>query len=286
MKQLIILSGKGGTGKTTVAAALIQMFKLKAFADCDVDAPNLHIISEFSGPPRIKDFYALKKAVIDNAKCVKCGICAKICRFDAIKDYKTDIFSCEGCGLCQRVCPANAVTMEEFPAGTLMLYKEGGRVFSTAQLNAGNGTSGKLVTAVKKQLKEEAETEIAVIDGSPGIGCPVIASISGAAMVLIVTEPTISGMHDMERIISTAESFGVRFVVCVNKYDVNIEYTKKIEDYCKKHEIDFVGKIPYDRTVIKALGEGKSIAAYPNSPATEAVAQIWTKIYDNLIGNL
>ena len=237
MKQLLILSGKGGTGKTTIASAFIKLADAKAYADCDVDAPNLHLIAGWSVKPAKTDYYGLPKAEIDPKLCIKCDQCRQNCRFDAIstdEKYKVDPFACEGCGVCEYVCPVEAITMKSAVAGELMLYSDGEKVFSTAQLKMGSGTSGMLVTEVKKQMKAATvDTELAIIDGSPGIGCPVIASLSGVDMVLIVAEPSISGISDMERVIKTAAKFGTKTAVCINKYDTNIGNTKKIEEFCK-----------------------------------------------------
>lgn len=191
MKQLLILSGKGGTGKTTVASAFIKLANAYAYADCDVDAPNLHLVTKQSDNPSVNDYLGMPKAQINSDLCAECGLCIKHCRFDAIdEDYKIDIFACEGCGLCKVICPGKAITLKDVKAGQLMLYKNESSVFSTAQLKMGSGTTGMLVTEVKKQMKNEAkEAAFAIIDGSPGIGCPVIASISGVDMVLIVAEP-------------------------------------------------------------------------------------------------
>jgi MinD superfamily P-loop ATPase len=168
-----------------------------------------------------------------------------------------------------------------------MLYKHDNKVFSTAQLKMGSGASGKLVTAVKKQLiKEATDTELTIIDGSPGIGCPVIASISGVDMVLIVAEPTISGIHDMKRIIETAKHFGVNCAVCINKYDVNPDNAKDIENYCNDFAIPMIGKIPFDETVIKAVNRCQSIACYPDSPAGKAIGSIWNNLYQNYLGGV
>lgn len=262
MKQLLILSGKGGTGKTTVASAFIKLSKAGAYADCDVDAPNLHLVMSHYNEPKRNDYYGLPKAEIDTELCIQCDQCRRNCRFDAISRdaaYRVDPFSCEGCGVCEIVCPAGAVSLKPAVAGELMLY-ENDSVFSTAKLKMGSGTSGLLVTEVKKQMKSAAEdVQLAIIDGSPGIGCPVIASLSGVDMVLIVAEPSISGISDMERIIKTAEKFQTQIAVCINKYDINLENTEKIESFCQKLKLPFVGKIPYDAEAVKAINHSKSI---------------------------
>ena len=263
MKQLLILSGKGGTGKTTIASAFIKLADAKAYADCDVDAPNLHLIAGWSVKPAKTDYYGLPKAEIDPELCIKCDQCRQNCRFDAVsidEKYKVDPFACEGCGVCEYVCPVEAITMKPAVAGELMLYSDGEKVFSTAQLKMGSGTSGMLVTEVKKQMKAAvADAELAIIDGSPGIGCPVIASLSGVDMVLIVAEPSISGISDMERIINTAAKFGTKTAVCINKYDTNIENTEKIEEFCKKQAMPFIGRIPFDSNAVKAINNGQTV---------------------------
>lgn len=285
MKQILILSGKGGTGKTTISAAFIEMAKSRAFADCDVDAPNLHIVLPEMKNSDIKDYYGLGKASIDIDKCIKCGICEKNCHFDAIKNTFVNIYECEGCGLCVEMCPVKAVNIKDYCSGNTMLYKDNLNIFSTAQLKMGNGASGKLVSAVKKQLLNNIpdHTETVIIDGSPGIGCPVIASISGADLVLIVTEPTISGIHDMKRIIDTALHFNIKPLVCINKFDINIENTRAIEKYCKEKSIIIPGKIPFDETVVHAVNKCRSIAKYPESKAGKAVKGIWDFIYSNFM---
>ena len=284
MKQLLILSGKGGTGKTTVAAALIEFNRSRAFADCDVDAPNLHLVVSQMSEPKKMDYYGFGKAVIDASRCVRCRQCEETCRFGAIRDFSVGEFECEGCGVCVEICPVQAITMCDHVSGELTLYKNKQKVFSTAQLRMGSGASGKLVTEVKKQLVQEAsDAELAIIDGSPGIGCPVIASITGVNMVLIVAEPTISGMHDMKRIIDTAKQSGIRCAVCVNKFDVNLVNTKEIEAYCSSLKIPVVGLIPFDKMVVKAVNRCQSIANYPDSPAGKAIAAIWDNIRNNYL---
>lgn len=263
MKQLLILSGKGGTGKTTVASAFIKLSEARAYADCDVDAPNLHLLMEQKSTATKRDYYGLQVAEIDPERCIACGLCSVHCRFDAVlagEVYQIDPFACEGCGVCELVCPAEAVALKPAVAGELMLYADEKKVFSTAQLKMGSGTSGLLVTEVKKQLKAAPDSvKFAIIDGSPGIGCPVIASISGVDLVLIVAEPSVSGISDMERIIKTAAKFGTKAAVCVNKFDTNIEKTEAIEARCKKYGLPFMGRIPFDAEVGKAVNRGQTI---------------------------
>ncbi len=280
MKKLLILSGKGGTGKTTVAASLIELSGVKAFADCDVDAPNLHLVESRSATPRTEAFYGSKKAVIDKTRCTFCGACASICRFDAIKllksKYLVEEYSCEGCGVCEYICPTKAIHLEGDIAGELMLYKNE-FTFSTAKLKMGRGNSGKLVMAVKKQLVKNSEEAFAIIDGSPGIGCPVIASISGVDMVLIVAEPSQSGISDMERILDTVHRFGVPAAVCINKYDISPEKTEEIISFCKEKRLLFVGKIPLDEEVARAQNRGESVI-HTDCPASRAIREIYEEI--------
>ncbi|MBI9008862.1 MAG: ATP-binding protein [Tenericutes bacterium] len=259
MKQLLILSGKGGTGKTTIASSFIELSKARAFADCDVEAPNLHLLKH-EGTKISKPYFGMKKAIIDQEKCIQCGLCKESCNFNSISfdgTYTIDEFGCEGCSVCEFVCPVNAIKMVDNENGEMTVYK-GNSVFSTAELKMGSGNSGKLVIAVKNQLEENlTNQELTIIDGSPGIGCPVIASLSGVDMVLIVAEPSLSGISDMERIIKTARIFQVKIAVCVNKFDTNIALTRKIENYILPLDIDYVGKIPYDKLVTEFTNRGK-----------------------------
>lgn len=291
MKQLVILSGKGGTGKTTVAASFIRLSDRKVFADCDVDAPNLHQIFEPGKAPEEAPFYGLKKAVKYDAVCTDCGKCEELCRFGAIRDGRVNPYECEGCGVCEAFCPAHdeegkpAIRLEERLSGATKLYRDHGDVFSTAELQMGSGASGRLVTEVRRNLLKAASGEkYAIIDGSPGVGCPVIASVTGASMVLIVAEPTVSGMHDMKRIMETARRFRPILAVCINKYDLSRANTNAIQEFCREEKIPVVGLVPYDRTVITAVNAGKTIVDYEGSAAGDAIRKIWMNVQRMMTG--
>ena len=278
MKKLLILSGKGGTGKTTTASSFIRFHDAQVFADCDVDAPNLHLVQKLRGEPEVSDFIGSEKSHIDPEKCRGCGKCYDHCRFGAIRKvgdkYEVNEFACEGCGVCQYVCPCGAVTMAEDVAGGLTLYKEG-KVFSTAKLKMGRGNSGKLVTQVKTNMvSAKHDADLAIIDGSPGIGCPVIASVTGVDLVLIVAEPSRSGMSDLQRILRTAEILHAPTAVCINKYDVSPEMTEAIEDFCNKQDIPLVGRVPYDKAVAQAVNAGHPIAEV-DCPARDALLEAY-----------
>lgn len=275
MKQLLILSGKGGSGKTTVASAFIKISECKVFADCDVDAPNLHLVMDFHNNIE-ENYYDLPKASINKDLCIECGECEKVCEFGAIKDLEIDSFACEGCSLCSEVCSVNAIDMSKSIGGKIYLYDDNERIFSTAKLKMGHGTSGKLVSSVKEKIKNK-DADIAIIDGSPGIGCPVIASLSGVDMVLIVAEPSLSGISDMKRIVNTAKIFGVTCAICVNKYDLNMENTESIKRYCIENGLEFVGVIPFDKNAVKAINNNKTVVDF-ECKSGEAIKQIYSKV--------
>ena len=286
MKKLLILSGKGGTGKTTTAAAFIHFSKAKATADCDVDAPNLHMVTKMKTQPEYKEFIGAEKAVIDADKCIQCGQCMDQCRFNAIEKgsdaYKVLDQACEGCAVCEYICPSGAVSMVDDVAGTQRLYRDDESVFSTAELKMGRGNTGKLVSDVKQAMfKNAPETDLAIVDGSPGIGCPVIASVTGMDMVLVVAEPSLSGVSDLKRLVKTARGFQTKLAVCVNKWDSSPEKTKLIEDFCQKEEIPYVGRIPYDKMASKAINSCKSLAEI-DCPARDALHEIYQKVMDIL----
>jgi MinD superfamily P-loop ATPase len=284
MKQLLILSGKGGTGKTTVAGALIQLSNCKSYADCDVDAPNLHLIMRQDVMPESNDFYGMEKYEIDPEKCIGCGLCQDHCRFDAVFKsndiYKIDAFACEGCATCEFVCPNHAISAKPNISGELLFYRSKA-AFSTAKLHPGGGNSGLLVTEVKKQLSK-VESSFKIIDGSPGIGCPVIASISGADLILLVVEPTLSGLSDMKRIVRTANKFHTPMVCVINKVtDYASGNVAEIRIFCEKNNISFLGTIPYDGSVSSIINEGKSVIE-SDCLAGNAIRALYGKIYERI----
>lgn len=279
MKQLLILSGKGGTGKTTLASAFIKFSQALAYGDCDVDAPNLHLVLAQDKSPRVRDYQGLPKAKIHMEECTSCDLCRTHCRFKAIsvddEGYRVDPFLCEGCGVCHYVCPSGAIEMEKLATGKLMLYKNE-EIFSTARLNMGSGNSGLLVTEVKKAMKENSQANFAIIDGSPGIGCPVIASLSDVDFALIVTEPSLSGISDMKRILKTASLQGVEVGVCINKYDLSPDNSQAIEGICQDMGLAFLGRIPYDKRALEAVNQGLTLADI-DSPSARAARQVFDR---------
>ena len=290
MKELLILSGKGGTGKTTIAGAFIKLAQAQAFADCDVDAPNLHLSMELKDEAKVKDFYGMDKAYINQDKCISCGICKENCKFKAINydgdknKYTINPYGCEGCSVCQFLCPEDAISMEKDVAGQLILYDKN-QIFSTAKLKMGSGNSGLLVSEVKKQVKSiNRGIEFSIIDGSPGIGCPVIASITGVDMILLVAEPTISGISDLMRIIDTANHFKVPMVLTINKYDINEDLSKKIEAICREKEIDFVGKIPYDKKAVEAVNKRLTVVDI-DCQAGKSIKKVFDKTMNLFLKN-
>ncbi len=291
MKQLVILSGKGGTGKTSLAAAFAHLayagpHPIKAVhADADVDAANLELLLQ---PRHIEthDFTGGAIAIINPLLCQGCGICEQVCRFDAIQmddlDYRVDPISCDGCAACVYQCPEGAIQMQPQVVG--QWYRSAGLYGSLfhADLYPAQENSGKLVTVVKQNarlLALDTDSQLVIVDGPPGIGCPVISALSGANMLLIVAEPTAAGIHDMERVLDLAKHFRLQAVVCINKADIYPAGTNQIEDYCQQHQIEVVGKIPYDETVTMAMIQGKPVTEYqPASPASQSMIQIWSAL--------
>ncbi len=287
MKELLIISGKGGTGKTSVAGAIAALAEQKVLADCDVDASDLHLILS----PDVKEkheFVSGVKAAVDDSLCSGCGTCADICRFNAITLEDTaaiDPLACEGCGVCAHFCPEEAIGLEDNMCGWWFRSDTPYGPMVHASLDIGEENSGKLVSLVKREarnLAEQLDKKWIVVDGPPGIGCPVIASMSGADLVLVVTEPTASGLHDLERVADLAAHFKVPACVCINKWDLNSAMAEKISQACRDRGIDVTGMIPFDEQVVETLVQGKPVVAGPDSPAVQALKDIWDNVRQRL----
>ncbi|MBD3289597.1 (4Fe-4S)-binding protein [candidate division KSB1 bacterium] len=289
MKEIVIISGKGGTGKTTITAALASLVKNNVIADCDVDAADLHLILN----PDIRqqeDFFSGKTAFIRQGDCTQCGKCVEVCHFDAISpDFVVDPVSCEGCGVCVAFCPAYAIDFNQNLCGQWFISKTRFGSLVHAKLGIAEENSGKLVSLVRKQAKQMAKKENAeyiIVDGAPGVGCPVISSITGASAVIVVTEPTLSGLHDMKRVVSLAgDFFQLSTFLCVNKADLNPDITEKMMEFCDTNGVHFAGRVPYDESTTRAMVEGKNIFEFKPGPAAAAIREIWAEVEDTLRGN-
>ncbi len=296
MKQLVVLSGKGGTGKTTVAAALAHLASREmpvVLADADVDAANLELVLD-PAQQEEHDFMGGQIAIIDPEKCTACGACYGVCRFDAVLRpsetpfnyaYRVDPLACEGCASCFYQCPEEAIRMEEQQAGRWFRSATRFGPLFHAHLFAGQENSGKLVTLVKQQgrlLGMDTGAELLLVDGPPGIGCPVISASAGADLALHVVEPTVSGVHDLERILGTTDHFGVPSLVAINKADLNPARAGQIEAFCVEQGIEVVGRIPYDTVVTEAMVQGRPVTDYTGGAVTEAMRRIWEQVKERL----
>ena len=264
MKEVVVLSGKGGTGKTSVVGAFAALAGRKVLSDCDVDAADLHLLLSPT-PLEEHEFWSGQVAEIDSENCTQCGLCEEACRFDAIHCLTVARVGCEGCGLCARICPAGAIEMKENCAGHWFVSDTRFGPLVHAKLGIAQENSGKLVHLVRQKAKETAQhagIEVTINDGPPGIGCAVISALSGASLACIVTEPSISGIHDMERVLAVCRHFSVPAVVCVNKFDINEEGTRQIEQYCADQSVDVVSRIPFDTKVTEAQVQGIPIVEY------------------------
>jgi MinD superfamily P-loop ATPase len=286
MKELVVLSGKGGTGKTTIVGSLAVLAQNKVLADCDVDAADLHLLLK----PTIRQesqFWSGQLAVIDEVKCNQCGLCPELCRFGAIANFQVDLVACEGCGFCSQVCPTGAITMTANLSGQWFISDTGYGPLVHARLGVAQENSGKLVALVRQQARELAQKQGAdyiISDGPPGIGCPVISSLSGADLALLVTEPTLSGRHDLERVLGVCQHFKVPALVCINKYDINEENTRQIEDYCQRQAIEVAAKIPFDNVVTEAIVKGRPVVEYAHSPVSRQIERLWENTAARLNG--
>ncbi|WP_094226835.1 ATP-binding protein [Methanolobus psychrotolerans] len=286
VKQLTVISGKGGTGKTTIAASFAALAENAVIADCDVDAADMHLILH---PDifEIHDFYGLKIANINRNMCNGCGICATSCRFGAIgRDCIIDVYKCEGCSVCEYVCPESAIRMVEKKAGEYYCsYTRFGPMVH-AKLGIGEEASGKLVSNVRRRATElalERGMDMIVIDGPPGTGCTVIAAITGTDLVLVVTEPTISGIHDLERVVQVAQHFRIPVAVCINKCDINKELSQDICNYCENRGLNVVGLLPYDKSPVSAMMDGKTVVEYSGDAFSLQIKAMWSEVSNLLL---
>ena len=277
MKEIVILSGKGGTGKTTIVGSFAALAKGKVLADCDVDAADLHLLLSPSEKQK-SEFWSGQVAHIDKDRCTECGLCQELCRFNAINDFRVDPVSCEGCGFCSHICPVEAITMKENMSGYWFISDTRYGPLVHARLGIAQENSGKLVAAVRQQAKkiaEERNLDYTISDGPPGIGCPVISSLSGVSLALLVTEPTLSGIHDLERVLGVCQHFGVPALVCINKYDLNEENTQQIESSCLNQGVEIAGKISFDNIVTQSIVKGIPVVEYSDGRVTREIEKMW-----------
>jgi MinD superfamily P-loop ATPase len=285
-KEICVLSGKGGTGKTSLVGALAALIPDKILVDCDVDAPDLHLLLA----PKVKsreEFLGGRKAVIIPELCTECGLCREVCRFEAVsEDFKIDPLSCEGCGVCVHFCSFGAIDFPMARCGEWFISETRFGPMVHAQLSAGQENSGLLVALIRGQAKELAESKnlpLILVDGPPGIGCPVISSLTGADGVLIVTEPSLSGLHDLNRVLDLAGHFKIPGTVVINKYDLNDEMTQQIENYCQERGLKLAGRLPYDPVVTQAMVQGKTIPEMTQNSLGNEIGKIWRKVQEQLI---
>lgn len=282
MIRLAVISGKGGTGKTAITATLAHLLhKDKVLADCDVDAANLGILL---APKRVhtEPFYGMKTAVIDPNLCTRCGQCFDHCRFHAVtqadNDYTISPIRCEGCAVCSFVCPAGAVHMEPRICGEICLSSTGVGNLAHGRLQPGSGNSGLLVHAVKKTALQQDKKDLFLIDGPPGTGCPLISAITGTDASLIITEPSVAGLHDLKRVTTVARQYSRRIVVAINRYDLDESITRSIESWCMAEKLPVLGKIPFDPAVIDAVRNCRPVIRLRGSPAAQAIQALAAKI--------
>jgi len=295
LKEIVVISGKGGTGKTSIVASFAALAKNAVLADCDVDAADLHLILQ----PNIKqthDFSGGKRAAIITDKCIGCGRCMDLCNFEAVhfdgpanhivcKTYIIDNISCEGCSVCVQFCPVDAIEFKDAINGQWFISDTRFGPMVHAKLGTAQENSGKLVSLIRKEAKRiatEQDKNFIIVDGSPGIGCPVIASITGADLVLVVTEPTLSGQHDLDRVIELTGHFGIPTAICINKYDINPQIAEVIEKRAGEKNLRVTGKIAYDVAVTKAQIAAKTIVEYSSDGLKDQIVSLWESVLNML----
>ncbi len=299
MKQLVLLSGKGGTGKTTVAASFVMLAQelvpptpgaahAVAFADCDVDACNLHLVFSQGKTLLEEEYRAGRRAVINQSRCIHCGRCEQNCRFGAVRNSVVNPYQCDGCGVCEYQCPVDdegnkAIKMIDQVLGNCRVVETPQGIFSTAQLRTGAGNSGRLVARVKELLQAHTRGEkLAIIDGSPGIGSAVLAAIDGADFVLLVTEPSRSALCDLERMVQVLRRGQTPFAVCINKADLVPACTQEILSWCGQNRVMVLGQVPNDPLTIKAINHGRTLTEYPASIAAQKLRDVFWKVMEQM----
>ena len=293
MKELVVISGKGGTGKTSLVASFASLAQPVALADCDVDAADLHLVLS----PEIRqrsDFSGGSRAAVIDERCNACGQCQRLCRFDAVSciprqgrpdRFEIDPIACEGCGVCAHFCPVDAIAFGPAINGEWFISDTRCGPMVHARLGVAEENSGKLVSLVRTQAKEIADQQkldLVLIDGSPGIGCPVIASITGADRVLVVTEPTLSGLHDLQRVADLTRHFAIETAVCINKWDLNENIASEIQQRASSLGLKMAGRIRYDPAVTEAQIKKQSVVEFTRNGAAEDIRQVWAAIQDTL----
>lgn len=282
MKQLTVISGKGGTGKTTITGSFAALSNGAILADCDADAPDLQLLLN----PQIeeeRDYIGSATAVRD-VDCSMCGECREVCRFSAVDESMKIIEAkCEGCGTCAFACPEDAIEMKEEKTGTVYKSRTRFGPMIHAELEIGEEASGKMVTQIRQRAQQIAgQEDLIIVDGSPGIGCPVIASIKGVDQVLVVAEPTVSGLHDLERVLEVTEHFGISASVCINKFDINEKKAGKIEELCQFRDVPVLGRLPYNDVATEAMINEQTVVEYSDSNLSKEINKIWDKIVSSL----
>jgi len=280
VKETVVLSGKGGTGKTSIVGSFAVLAKNKALTDCDVDAADLCLLLQ----PTLKEdneFWSGQVAVIDEDKCTQCGLCEDVCRYDAIKEYKVDPIACEGCGFCFQVCPSEAIAMRECLSGHWFISETRYGPLIHAKLGIAEENTGKLVAVVRQNARlmaEERGLQHIITDGPPGIGCPVISSRTWANLALVVTEPTLSGMHDLERVLGVCRHFSIPALVCINKYDINEDNSRQIEAQCHQQGVEVAARIPFDNAVTEAIIRGVPVVEYSDGKVSREIETLWRHV--------
>jgi MinD superfamily P-loop ATPase len=286
IREMVVLSGKGGTGKTSLVGALASLIPEKILVDCDVDAPDLHLLLA----PKIlsrEEFLGGRKARILSRLCTSCGECREVCRFEAIsEDYRVDETACEGCGVCVKLCPFGAIDFPPVVCGEWFLSSTRFGPLVHAQLAPGQENSGLLVALIRdkaRELAEEKGVPLILVDGPPGIGCPVISSLTGASAVLLVTEPTLSGLHDLDRVVSLSRHFKIAPLVLINKADLNPEMAERLKAYCRENDLGLIGTLPYDPAVTEALVQGQTILEWSRNGLGDEIRSLWDRIHGQLM---